>query len=438
MVAYLIRRLLLFVPTLLGATFLVFMVMAFSPSKPFDNVARQAEGMAPGAREARLAYIEDRYGLDQPALLRYFRWLNNVSPIGFQTWAYDDPAVVEQRQLRREFRQEIEPQLREQVRTELAAQIEELETPTGDDRIDGINRATAIDLVDAEMKRRRSALEEEKDFHPLPGDLQFDKVPVKAPDLGNSFIYNRPVGDMIAEAMPVTLLLNAISLPLALVISIATGIFASAKRGQWQDWGTGGVLLALYSVPVIWVGVMAIGFLANVQFIKAFPVGGTESLTAEGYNFFPSFSGGFQRGYLLDSLWHLALPVFCLTYVQFAYLSKLTRTAMLEVLGADYIRTARAKGLKPSVVLLRHAFRNSLIPIITFLAALLPTIITGSIVVEQIFGINGMGRLTIQSLFRNDYELFLAAVVMLLILKMVSYLVADLAYAVADPRVTYT
>src|SRR5262249_8061 len=152
------------------------------------------------------------------------------------------------------------------------------------------------------------------------------------------------------------------------------------------------VLLGLYSLPVIWVGVMLVGFLANVDFVKAFPADGLHSAQSDEMNFLPSFAGGFKPGYLLDNTWHLVLPVVCISYGTIAFYSKLTRTSLLETLSTDFVRTARAKGLAEKVVLYRHALRNSLLPLITVAASFLPRLITGSIVVEVIFGINGMGR----------------------------------------------
>lgn len=113
------------------------------------------------------------------------------------------------------------------------------------------------------------------------------------------------------------------------------------------------------------------GYLANVEYLKWFPTDGLHELRSEEMNFLPTFSGGFQRGYLLDGLWHLVLPVIALSYGSVAYYSKLTRTSLLEVLGADFVRTARAKGLPDNVVTYRHAFRNSLLPLITVSASFL-------------------------------------------------------------------
>ena len=154
--------------------------------------------------------------------------------------------------------------------------------------------------------------------------------------------------------------------------------------------------------------------------------------------FFPNWAGGhFERGYLLDSTWHLVLPVICISYYSVAFYSKLTRTALLETLSSDFVRTARAKGLSEGAVLYRHAFRNSLIPLITVAASFLPLLVTGSIVVETIFNINGMGKLTIDALFANDRELFLSVSLLILLLQLGGYLIADILYVIADPRVSY-
>jgi ABC-type dipeptide/oligopeptide/nickel transport system permease component len=174
-----------------------------------------------------------------------------------------------------------------------------------------------------------------------------------------------------------------------------------------------------------------------VQYVKAFPAGQLHSITADMMTFFPRFSGGFQPGYLLDTAWHLVLPVICVSYASFAFYSKLTRTSLLETLGSDYVRTARAKGLAERVVLYRHAFRNSLLPLITVAASFLPLLITGSIVVETIFSINGMGRLVVSSLMANDRELFLSVSTIILLLELIGFLMADVAYVLADPRVSY-
>ncbi len=416
MFSYLIRRILLFGPTLVGATLLVFGLLAAAPIKVTDVLLPPGGDLQPGVREQREAYINERYGLDDPFPVRYFRWLNNASPIGLHVWKFDEPKVVEARKLRRAWREEKEAELK-----------------AADPDLAGDDLRDAVDAAEEQAEDAGAV-----NFSPRPGAFRFDKVPVKSPDLGDSYIHQRPAFELIAQALPITLLLNFISLPLAVIISIVTGVWSASHRGKWQDWGTGTLLLALYSLPAIWVGVMFIGFLCNVEYFRWFPAAGLNDIDAGAMTFFPTWAGGeFQRGYLLDSAWHLVLPVICLTYAQFAYLSKIARTSLLEVLNSDYVRTARAKGLKPGIVLWRHAFRNALLPIITVLSAILPAIIAGSVVVETIFSINGMGRLVIESLKRGDNEVFLSLTLITLLLTIIAYLLADIAYAIADPRVSY-
>jgi microcin C transport system permease protein len=401
---YLFRRILLFVPTILGATFLVFMLMALSPISIIDSLLPPGGEIRPGERAVKEAYIEERYGLNKPAPLQYLRWLNNISPVGFATWHKDDPEVLAAKAR--------EQGLRDAKRVELAAK--------------GVTGRELDRLV------RRV------DVGPDAGEPRLTRPTVKRPELGYSYIQSRPVWGIIAAALPVTLTVQLIALPTAVAVALLTGIWAARHRGGFWDFGLGTLLLGISSLPVIWVGVMFIGFLANVQFIRAFPAGELHDVRAASMSFFPNFDGGqFQRGYLLDSVWHLALPVICVSYGALAYYSKLTRTAMLESLSSDFVRTARAKGLGERVVLFRHALRNSLIPLITVAASFLPLLVTGSIVVETIFSINGMGRLVIESLYRNDRELFLSVSVTVLMLQLLGYLLADILYVIADPRVSY-
>lgn len=403
MATYLLRRILLFIPTLIGATFIIFMLMAMAPISIVDVLLPPGGDLLPGQRAVREEYLQERYGIKDPPVVQYLRWLNNVSPVGFRIWKRSDPEVESAKAQERELRAAKEKEMKAAGAT--SQQIEEAKKQ--------------IDLL------------------PNPGQFQFNRFGFKAPDLGDSFIQSRSVEPIIMEALPVTIALQSVSLPIAIAIALLTGIWSARHRGKIQDAMTGTVLLAMYSIPTIWIGVMLIGFLANVEFVRAFPAGELHDVRADTMTFLPTFSGGFQRGYLLDTIWHLMLPVVCITYGTIAYYSKLTRTALLETLSADFVRTARAKGLPEGVVLYRHAFRNSLLPLITVAAGFLPALVTGSIVVESIFNIRGMGRLAIEALKRNDRELFLSVAVIILVLQMIAYLLADIAYMIADPRVSY-
>ncbi|MEO1279840.1 MAG: ABC transporter permease, partial [Planctomycetota bacterium] len=144
-----------------------------------------------------------------------------------------------------------------------------------------------------------------------------------------------------------------------------------------------------------------------------------------------------QRGYLLDTLWHLVLPVACLVYTGFAILSKQTRAAMLENFNADYVRTAKAKGVSRRDVVFRHVFRNSLLPIITMFVSIFPAMLGGSVVIERIFSVPGMGNLIIDAINLRDRELLLANALIVGLVNILALLLADILYALADPRISY-
>ena len=220
----------------------------------------------------------------------------------------------------------------------------------------------------------------------------------KSPSFGESQMQHRPVSDLFAEALPITLLLNLISFPLVYGTGILTGIMAARRRGGLYDTTIGITQLGTWSIPTIWAGVMLIGIFANREYFKWFPTSGLHDPVALSMPFLPHYEGGhWQRGWFLDSAWHLALPVICLSYGGSAFLMKLTRGSVLENLGMDYVRTARAKGLDENVILYRHVFRNSLLALITVAANILPAMLGGSVIVETIFSIPGMGRLGVES-----------------------------------------
>lgn len=388
MLTYLIRRLLLIPPTLIGMTAIVFFALAMAPGGIGASLLTRSGELRPDQRRIREDYLNKRYGLDKPKVVQYLRWLNKVSPIGFASYADTDPAV-------------------------LAAAKEAAGLPAG------------ADGKPAKPKLR-------------PGDLNLAKPTLKWPDLGDSFVRTRPVNALIFEALPITVALQLISLPISYALAVWIGIQQARRRGSTFDYSTSGGTLALWSIPQIWVGVLLIGFLANKEYLAILPTNGLNDLNADAMPFLPRFTErGFQDGWLLDRMYHLILPIICLTYSNFAFLSRLTRGALLDNLGADFVRTARAKGLSERIVLYRHAFRNSLIPLITVLVHLLPAMISGSVVVENIFSINGMGKLAVESAFQRDFELLLSITLVAAVLELIGYLLADVGYALADPRVSY-
>lgn len=459
MLIYLLRRIALMVPTLFGITIVVFVVMAAAPGGISAQSLVDGTNLEPETRRALEDYYNRLYGLDQPAPVQYLRWLNNISPIGFTREA------------------------------------------------DGSLGSFSL---------------------------------WKGSDLGVSFRYGRPVTDLLAERLPITLLLNLLSIPLIYAVSIAIGVQAARARGGRFDVASNVVLLGLWSVPTMLAGVLFIGFFASEQYWRWFPTAGLVRREAVDQTFLPWLgsvsdvvwmflavglaatllvwaaakaprtarrigggvlgvtlgylmaadlsgmtpgvlhlvlaaiggllvgglaglgsaalrivvAGGLgvgigiglaraagvevvQGGYLFDRAWHLVLPVIALSYGGLAFLAKLTRSSLLENLAADYARTARAKGVDEETVLWRHVFRNSLLPLITVSATLLPSLLAGSVIIESIFSIDGMGKLAVEAVQTRDRELVLSVTLISGLLTLAGYLLADIAYAIADPRVSY-
>lgn len=247
-------------------------------------------------------------------------------------------------------------------------------------------------------------------------------------DFGRSFKDWRPVRDIILERLPVTLQINLISIFIAYVIAIPIGVHASVRAGTLRERAVTVGLFILYSLPSFWTAYILIYFLAGGNYLDIFPVGNISSAGAADFGFWH---------WLVDRLWHLALPVTCLTYASFAGLSRYMRSGMMEVLRQDYIRTARAKGLSERTVIFKHALRNSVIPIVTILAGILPTLIGGSVIIETIFNIPGMGRLGFNAVLARNYPVIMAVATVSAVLTLFGILLADILYAVVDPRIKY-
>lgn len=247
-------------------------------------------------------------------------------------------------------------------------------------------------------------------------------------DFGDSFVDHRPVVDKIGEALPITLVLNILTIMIVYVISIPIGVYSALHPKSLRDKVMTVILFMLYSLPSFWVASILITYLGGGDYLNLFPIIGFESDGASALKWYQ---------WLGNVAWHLVLPVTCLTYGSFAFLSRFSRGIMLEVIRQDYIRTAEAKGLKHWQVIWKHAFRNTLIPILTLMGTLLPALLGGSVIIEQIFTIPGMGRLGFQSIMSRDYPVIMAIATIQAFLTLLSLLLADLLYVAVDPRVTF-
>lgn len=338
MTQYLLRRLLVAVPTLFGITVISFILMLATPGDPIARITFLTPNMTP-LEEARL---RRQLGLDQPPLVQYIFWL-----IG--------------------------------------------------------NDWTTID-VDGDGR----------------GDLNGTRQGLLRADMGNSITQRRPVMELIFERIPATLLLTLPALVLGYVVGIPLGILAAVKHRTWIDQIVRLISVVGNGLPSFWLAlILIIVFGVTLRWL---PISGMRDLNNPNPTIF-------------DSIPYMILPVMVLSMGTIASISRVTRTKMLEVLSQDFIRTAYAKGLHQSQIWWKHAFRNVLLPIVTFLGPAIGFLLAGAVIIESIFSWPGMGRLVTNAMFERDYPLVMGVVVFSAILYIGGLLVSDLLYVILDPRI---
>lgn len=271
--------------------------------------------------------------------------------------------------------------------------------------------ATADDIA---ALRARLGLDQ-----PLPLQYVMFLKDVLTGNLGDSIFLNRPVAQALAERAELTFFLTLMSVSIAVAIGVPIGIISAVKRGTATDQGVIGLAMLAASLPSFWVGLTLIQYLA-VE-LRWFPVAGY----------------GPPDATLGERLRHLVLPAIALGLPNSALILRFTRTAMLDVLHEDYVRTARAKGLGQAVVVMKHALRNALIPILTVVGLTAAILIAGAIVTETVFGLPGVGNLIVSAVLRRDYPVIQGALLVVSGIYVLINLTVDLLYAVADPRVRY-
>lgn len=248
-------------------------------------------------------------------------------------------------------------------------------------------------------------------------------------DLGKSYHDKMEVKTKIKEAMPWTFFMGLLSFILAYLVAIPIGVYSVRHRNSTQDRVVTVLLFLLYSVPSFVMAMLLITLLCNPDYIYLFPTSGVTSDGAENWSFFSQ---------LRDYAWHLTLPILVYSYGGIAFLSRQMRSGMIENINMDYIRTARAKGLSEKVVIWKHAFRNSILPIVTHFATLLPRLVSGAVITETIFSIPGMGRLTFLASIQVDRPTIMAVFTLSAILTMLGILIADILYVIVDPRISFS
>ncbi|MDP6698392.1 MAG: ABC transporter permease [Candidatus Latescibacteria bacterium] len=428
MIQYTIQRVLLAIPTLLGITLLSFLIMRLAPGDPVDlflGGVAGGEGISTDRQvdmEKTRRDLRRQLGLDQPLHIQYLSWLSNLLLRVEDLDAYERGALLAD---------EVLGGLKAAERAELTALEGTARKMRFLEHFREARPGRVDDLVKSPFWQSRLFSAKQNYMYGGAGIelLQTGQARWVTLNLGRSFKDQEPVIDHILDRLPITLEIYLISLVFAYLIGVPLGILLSVKQNSFTDRLAGTATFMLWSMPSFWVGMLLILFFCNKEFFYWFPASGIQSLRAsDDWSWWRLFT---------DHAHHMALPVLASTYASFAGISRYMRTSMLENLRLDYVRTAQAKGLHYRLVVLRHVLRNSLIPIVTLMAGLLPGMIAGSVFIETIFTIPGMGFLAFQSVIVRDYPMAMALFTIGGALSLAGILVADILLKAVDPRIDF-
>jgi len=336
MTTYIVRRLLLMIPTMLGITVVCFLLCQFVPGGPVEQVISRlrAASSVHGASQRTIspeevANIKAYLGFDKPIHVRYFIWLGKL--------------------------------------------------------------------------------------------LHFD--------FGFSYVYHMPVWDVIISKMPITLFFGLTSFILSYIVSIPLGVWKAVKHHSLFDIVTGALVFAGYVIPGYALGILLIIYFGGGSYFQWFPISGIVS---------DNFEELSTMGKSLDFLHHICLPMICYMIGEFAFLTQLMKNTLLDELNKEYIRTALVKGVSFRRAVWKHGFRNALIPIATSSADLFTVMFAGTVLLERVFDLDGMGNLLYTSTVSRDYNVVLGIIVLTSILTMFGRLFADILYVIFDPRIRFT
>ena len=339
---YIVRRLLLMIPTLLGLTLLVFVIINLAPGSPIEQKIQQLRfggqmamgdsgdfsGQDSAITEEVIEALKKQYGFDKPIHVRYWIWLKGLTRL----------------------------------------------------------------------------------------------------DFGESFTYEEPVIDVIVSKFPVSLQFGVISLILSYLVCIPLGIAKARYNGTPFDYSSSFIIMALYAVPGFMLGILLVVFFSSGQFLEIFPMG---ELFSDDYEDFSSW------GKIWDRIVHFVLPLISYMVGNFTVLTMLQKNSLMDEIKKDYVRTARAKGLSEKIVLMKHALRNSLIPVVTGIGQFLMIFFSGSLLIEQVFNLDGMGLLGFQSVLERDYNVLMGLLFIQSFLMLVGNLISDIVYVLVDPRIDF-
>lgn len=464
MLRFLLRRILLFIPTLLVISFLAFGLSKMAPGDPLE--AQDDSRLSIRDREQVYKETARFWGLDKPA------FYCSIAPAAYPDTLYKI-LVKQQRQAMSRliaqygnwpeiaaYRQQVQAIESKFAQLPRSSQIQKqsiilnnirsLYIYYQDNRItNALDTLTAFATRDSVLRaafgnsfqelRQRYGLIKEKatpeqlyipDFKWYGLDNQYHNwfAGFLSGDFGTAYVDGRPVASKLKDALFWTLIMNGTAILIAYLLSIPLGVFSAIRKDTWWDKVISVSLFLLYSLPTFWIATMLLVFFTTPEY-------GMDWFPTIGLGNVPDNASFWER--FTTRAGHLILPIFCMTYGSLAFISRQMRGGMLDVLQTDYIRTARAKGLPERSITWKHAFRNALFPIITLFASVFPAALSGSVVLEVIFNIPGMGKLTVDSINIRDWPVVYSILMLSAILTMVGILVSDILYALLDPRVSF-
>lgn len=451
MAAYFARRFLLLIPTFLGITMLVFAITRFVPGGPIDQMMMQlqsggagSEGGSSGGNGASsvdippeaLASLKKYYHFDWPLWRQYAQFLgplnldergvfgDEVTEAQVAGWYVEEGETVTEGQPIARIRM-TQPDNGSAAAPTVVSR--ELLAP-GDGTITGLfAERDEIVAVGSTLY----------DWEPVGGQVRPERVPdiwsktwagLLTLDLGNSYKYEVPVIDLIVQRFPISIRFGLTGFLLAYFVCIPLGIAKAVRHGSKFDILSSATVFIGYSIPGWALGAVLLVLFGGGSFWDTFPLGGTES---------DNFSDLSLWGKTIDVLHHMVLPVVAYSVGSFATLTVLTKNALMENLGQDYVRTAFAKGLTERRVIMVHALRNSLIPVCTGLGHALSIVMAGSYLVEKVFNIDGIGLLGFTSIIGRDYSVVMGVLVINTLLMLIGNIISDVLYVLVDPRIRF-
>ncbi|MDQ7825521.1 MAG: ABC transporter permease [Candidatus Eremiobacteraeota bacterium] len=488
MASYIVKRIILMIPTIFAISLVVFLILNFAPGKPGAQMTSGDSAQdATGSKREAYRVFKTQFNLDKPVLFNTYPDLKKEKIRGYLKDIANESGkvpiknIIKAQDTLEDYGQFAIPALVEIMNTESDKKIRDTAVFTLYQNAPRPLREVYSGRIDEKTKKQNEEIDREntelKSYKFPVGDgtsaesdkaLEAEKLAVIAKwnewydgvkgrftftagqkfsillldtrfakywwnlihlDFGISHIDKQPVIKKILSKLKYSLSLSVPSVIIAYLISVPLGVFSAVKQNTAYDRYIAIVLFMLYSLPSFFVATLLLMYFSQGgNYFKWFPTGGYQG---------SNFAQMTTLEQIRDVLWHLVLPLVSLTYASFASLSRYARSGMLEVIRSDYIRTARAKGLSEFVVVVKHAMRNGMIPIVTLLGTILPVVIGGSVVIEYIFGIPGMGLLTITSIFNRDYNVIMGIELIAAFLVLIGILLSDITYAILDPRVSF-